>query len=97
MSGVAAAVVGGALLAAGAVIGSTFGPDGTVSTAPATATASGVALLVDGLEVDAGGLPVMLEESVFFASPDGARACQQIVVTGKAEAGAEVQWAFSRL
>ncbi len=46
---------------------------------------------------DAGGLPVMLEESVFFASPDGARACQQIVVTGKAEAGAEVQWAFSRL
>ena len=46
---------------------------------------------------DAGGLPVALEESVFFASPDGARACQQIVVTGKAEAGAEVQWAFSRL
>jgi len=46
---------------------------------------------------DAGGLPVALEESVFFASPDGARACQQIVVAGKAEVGVEVQWAFSRL
>lgn len=46
---------------------------------------------------DAGGLPVTLEESVFFASPDGARACQQIVVAGKAEVGAEAHWAFSRL
>ncbi len=46
---------------------------------------------------DAGGLPVQLEESVFFASPEGARACQQIVVSGKAEPGVEVQWALSRL
>jgi uncharacterized heparinase superfamily protein len=46
---------------------------------------------------DAGGLAVNLEESVFFASPDGVRACQQIVVTGKAEATVEVQWAMSRL
>lgn len=58
MSGVVAAVAGGALLAAGTVIGLTFGPDGTVSTAPASADAAGVALLVDGLQVDAGGLPV---------------------------------------
>ncbi|MCB1543562.1 MAG: heparinase II/III family protein [Methylobacteriaceae bacterium] len=46
---------------------------------------------------DAGGMDVGLEESVFFASPDGVRACQQIVVAGVAEAGLEVQWAFSRL
>ncbi|MFT4096888.1 MAG: heparinase II/III family protein [Rhodoblastus sp.] len=46
---------------------------------------------------DAGGLPVTLEESVFFSSPDGARACQQIVVTGKAEPTLALQWAFSRL
>ncbi|MCB1525811.1 MAG: heparinase II/III family protein [Rhodoblastus sp.] len=46
---------------------------------------------------DAGGLNVSLEESVFFASPEGVRACQQIVVAGKAETGLEVQWAFSRL
>lgn len=74
MSGVAAAVVGCALLAGGAVIGAAFGPDGTVSTAPATATASGVALLVDGLEVDAGGLPVPDGVGVLTlsaSSPDG--------------------------
>ncbi|MCB1523642.1 MAG: heparinase II/III family protein, partial [Rhodoblastus sp.] len=46
---------------------------------------------------DAGGMDVGLEESVFFASPEGVRACQQIVVAGKAGAGVEVQWAFSRL
>lgn len=45
---------------------------------------------------EAGGLPLIIEESVLFASPDGARACEQIVVSGRAEAGAEVQWAFSR-
>ncbi|MFV0280870.1 MAG: heparinase II/III family protein, partial [Rhodoblastus sp.] len=46
---------------------------------------------------DAGGLAVGVEESVFFASPDGARACQQIVVSGAADATVEVQWAFSRV
>ncbi len=46
---------------------------------------------------DAAGLPVGLEESVFFASPDGARACQQIVVGGRADATAEARWAFSRV
>ncbi len=58
MSGVAAAVVGGALLAGGIVVGLAFGPDGTVSTAPTRVDASGVALLVDGLQIDAVGLPV---------------------------------------
>jgi hypothetical protein len=58
VSGVATAVLGGALLAGGAVVGLAFGPDGTVSTAPATADAAGVALLVDDLKVDAAGLPV---------------------------------------
>lgn len=58
MSGVAAAVVGGALLAGGIVVGMAFGPDGTVSTTPTRASATGVALLVDGLQIDAVGLPV---------------------------------------
>lgn len=58
MSGVAAAVVGAALLGAAGVIGAAFGPDGTVTTTPTSASAAGVALLVDGFEVDAAGLPV---------------------------------------
>ena len=45
---------------------------------------------------EAAGAPLAVEESVLFASPDGARACEQIVVSGRAEPGAEVQWAFSR-
>lgn len=58
MSGVAAAVLGGALLASGVVVGITFGPDGTVTTEPTRVRAAGVALLVDGLTVDAVGLPM---------------------------------------
>ena len=38
-----------------------------------------------------------LAEAIAGASPDGVRACQQIVLTGKAEATVEVQWAVSRL
>ncbi len=45
---------------------------------------------------EAGGARLAIEESALFASPDGARACEQIVVAGRAEANAEVQWAFSR-
>lgn len=58
VSGVAAAVLGGALLAGGVVVGLTFGPDGTVTTEPTRVRAAGVALLVDGLQVDAVGLPL---------------------------------------
>lgn len=45
---------------------------------------------------DAGGAAIAIEESVLFAGPHGARACEQIVVHGRAVAGVEVQWAFSR-
>ncbi len=58
MSGVAAAVLGSSLLAGGIVVGLAFGPDGTVTTEPTRVRAAGVALLVDGLQVDAVGLPV---------------------------------------
>jgi len=74
VSGVAAAVVGAALLGGAAVIGAAFGPDGTVSTTPTAASASGVALLVDGFEVDAAGLPVPDGVGVLTlsaTSPDG--------------------------
>lgn len=38
-----------------------------------------------------------LEESIFFAAPGGARKCLQIVLRGKAAAGAEVSWSFQRV
>ncbi|MDE2363314.1 MAG: heparinase II/III family protein [Hyphomicrobiales bacterium] len=46
---------------------------------------------------EAGALPVAIEESVFFASPDGMRPCEQIVVESQAHAASEAQWAFSRV
>jgi uncharacterized heparinase superfamily protein len=46
---------------------------------------------------EAGGLPLAIEESVLFASLEGARACEQIVVSGQADATVEAQWAFSRI
>lgn len=45
---------------------------------------------------EAGGLPIEVEESVFFASPDGARATQQIVVRGPAQDGAQAFWSLTR-
>lgn len=44
---------------------------------------------------EAGGRPAEIEESVFFASPDGARASQQIVVRGSAEENAETLWSIT--
>lgn len=44
---------------------------------------------------EAGGRAAEIEESVFFASPDGARATQQIVVRGPAEEGAEIAWSIT--
>ena len=44
----------------------------------------------------AGGLPTVLEESIFFATPDGARATEQIVVTGAFREQGVVSWSFER-
>jgi uncharacterized heparinase superfamily protein len=46
---------------------------------------------------DAGGLPVSVEESVFFATPDGARRSEQIVVSSGYRTTSEVLWTFERV
>ncbi|MFO1150334.1 MAG: heparinase II/III family protein [Alsobacter sp.] len=46
---------------------------------------------------DAGGLPVALEESIFFATPDGARRSEQIVVQSGFRTVPDVDWSFERL
>lgn len=46
---------------------------------------------------DAGGLPVALEESIFFATPDGARRSEQIVVSSGFRTTPEIAWTFQRL
>ncbi len=46
---------------------------------------------------DAGGLPVTIEESVFFATPDGARRSEQIVVSSGFRTTNEVLWSFELL
>ncbi len=59
---------------------------------------SGVMLrTADGaiLTFEAGGLPVDIEESIFFAAPEGPRPCEQIVVYGVAADIAEVSWSFA--
>ena len=53
-------------------------------------TANGVALTFE-----AGGLQLDVEESIFFAAPDGTRACEQIVIHGVTPAINEVHWSFS--
>jgi uncharacterized heparinase superfamily protein len=35
-----------------------------------------------------------IEESIFFAAPDGPRSCAQIVVHGETGAGMVVEWSF---
>jgi uncharacterized heparinase superfamily protein len=47
------------------------------------------------LAFEAGGLPIDVEESIFFAAPEGARACEQIVVYGTAEDINEIAWSFA--
>jgi uncharacterized heparinase superfamily protein len=54
-------------------------------------TASGVTLTFE-----ADGLPVDVEESIFFAAPEGPRPCGQIVIHGGASDIEEVRWSFSR-
>lgn len=46
---------------------------------------------------DGGGLPVAIEESIFFATPDGARRSDQIVVSSGFRTVPEVNWSFERL
>ncbi|WP_026606719.1 heparinase II/III family protein [Methylocapsa acidiphila] len=40
---------------------------------------------------------VDIEESIFFAAPDGPRGCAQIVVNGQAEADVEIEWRFRHI
>ena len=42
------------------------------------------------------GRPVAIEESAFFASPEGTRATTQIVVPGQSADGARVEWVLMR-
>jgi uncharacterized heparinase superfamily protein len=53
-------------------------------------TASGVTLTFE-----ANGLPVNVEESIFFAAPGGPRSCEQIVIHGATPDINEVHWSFS--
>jgi uncharacterized heparinase superfamily protein len=43
---------------------------------------------------DAGGLPVALEESIFFASPEGLRRTEQITVSANIAEQEGISWAF---
>jgi len=52
---------------------------------------NGEALLFEAI-----GVRPQIEESIFFASPGGARRCAQIVLRGYAAPAAEVRWSFQR-
>lgn len=45
---------------------------------------------------DAGGMMVGIEESIFFAAPDGARRSEQLVVHGAYRTTPVVEWRFTR-
>jgi uncharacterized heparinase superfamily protein len=44
---------------------------------------------------EAGGLPLAVEESIFFAAPGGPRPAEQIVVSATAADLAEIDWSFA--
>ena len=46
---------------------------------------------------EAGGYTPRLEESIFFAAPEGARKTTQIVVAGPAKPGMRLRWTFTRI
>uniref|UniRef100_UPI002FC7A996 heparinase II/III domain-containing protein n=1 Tax=Bosea sp. (in: a-proteobacteria) TaxID=1871050 RepID=UPI002FC7A996 len=46
---------------------------------------------------EASGLPVTLEESVFFAAADGRRRTSQLIVDFDAAATPQISWRFARL
>ena len=45
---------------------------------------------------DAGGLPLAIEDSVFFAAPDGPRRTKQIVVSSVLDANPDIEWRLIR-
>ena len=45
---------------------------------------------------EAGGLPVEIEESIYFATPEGPKACWQMVVHGRAAETPQVAWTLAR-
>jgi uncharacterized heparinase superfamily protein len=48
------------------------------------------------LVFDAGGLPLAIEESIFFAASEGPRPCEQIVIYGASADIDEIEWSFTR-
>lgn len=44
----------------------------------------------------AGGMPIQIEESIFFATPEGARRTDQLVVTGGFRSQPVINWRFER-
>ncbi|RYB07742.1 heparinase II/III family protein [Lichenibacterium ramalinae] len=66
----------------------------------AVAARHGTAALIAGPDgahwlFEAGGLPVAIEEGIFFANPDGPRRAEQIVVHGDAANAAPVAWSLA--
>ncbi|PPQ33083.1 hypothetical protein CCR94_03080 [Rhodoblastus sphagnicola] len=57
----------------------------------------GALLLGPGTTVvfEAGGLPISIEESIFFAAPGGPRPCAQLAIQGNAADIAEILWSFN--
>nr|WP_307730384.1 heparinase II/III family protein [Alsobacter ponti] len=49
-----------------------------------------------GWTFSAGGLPLAVEESVYFATAEGPRACEQIVVAADFRETPEIAWSFER-
>jgi hypothetical protein len=42
-------------------------------------------------------MPVSVEESIFFAAPDGARRSEKLVVQGRWRSEPQVAWSFTRV
>ncbi len=66
-----------------------------------TLISEGAAILLEtpsgaNLVFDAAGLPLAIEESLFFAAPEGPRPCEQIVIYGASADIAEIDWSFAR-
>ncbi len=66
-----------------------------------TLISEGAAILLEtpggaNLVFDAAGLPLAIEESVFFAAPEGPRPCEQIVIYGASADIDEIDWSFAR-
>ena len=66
-----------------------------------TLIAEGAAILLEtpggaSLVFDAGGLPLSIEESIFFAAHEGPRPCEQLVIYGASADIDEIDWCFAR-